>query len=76
MSSNYMKLQIQKIMIDKWCEGCRIQADPGQPYVMDWIQTNGQWFRTSYDSSICKSCKHWSKCGHNLKNSCSSFEAE
>lgn len=76
MHDNYMKIQIQKIKIDKWCEGCRLQADPGPTYVLDWIQTNGPWFRETYQASICKECRHWRKCGHNLQCNCPRFEPE
>ncbi len=72
--SNYMQLQVKKIEIDKWCEGCRIEADPGPMYIMDWIEHNGQWFRSAYERSICKACRHWRHCGHHLRPSCTLFE--
>ncbi len=76
MQDNFMKIQIHKIEVDKWCEGCRLQADPGSTYVLDWIQTNGPWFRETYEVSICKECKHWARCGHTLQRTCPSFEPE
>ena len=74
--TRYMQIQIQKIELDKWYEGCRIQADPGSAYVMDWIQTNGQWFRNTYEESICKNCKQWRNCGHTLQRSCALYEPD
>ncbi|HNW61223.1 MAG TPA: hypothetical protein PKI62_16235 [bacterium] len=74
--TKFMQIQINKIKIDKWCEGCRIQADPGPAFIMDWIQTNGHWFRTTYDNSICQSCQHWQRCGHTLQPTCAEYEAE
>lgn len=72
--SNFMKLQIKKIEIDKWCEGCKIQTDPGQDYIINWIENNGQWFRSAYNLSACKSCRNWAKCGYNVAPNCSFFE--
>jgi len=72
--ANYMQLQVKKIEVDKWCEGCRIEADPGSPYVLAWIENNGQWFRSAFEDSCCKSCRHWRLCGHDLLKSCSRFE--
>ncbi len=40
MMHKYMSTQRKKIEIDKWCEGSRINQDPGQAYVLDWIFTN------------------------------------
>ncbi len=71
--SNFMKLQIKKIEIDKWCEGCRIKADPGQEYVIQWIENHGHWFRNAYNNSCCKDCIHWSQCGFKVLDQCEHF---
>jgi len=68
-----MQVQIKKIEVDKWCEGCKIQDDPGQEYVIDWIEHHGQWFRNAYEASCCKGCRNWSECGHNVVPQCDSY---
>ncbi len=72
-STRFMAIQIKKIEIDKWCEGCRIGVDPGPSYVMNWIESNCNWFRSIYDGSLCKTCKNWQKCGYNLLKSCADY---
>jgi hypothetical protein len=43
-------LKKQKDLIDKckWEEGIRINSDPGQSYVSDWVKKNASKFRKSY----------------------------
>jgi len=69
----YLKAQKKKIEIDKWCEGCNLTRDPGQEYIISWIFNNAQWFRDSWEKSLCKSCHLSQQCGHNVLQSCGSF---
>lgn len=72
----YLRIQIKKIEVDKWCEGCRIRNDPGRQYVMSWIDQNAPVFREQYKLSKCKQCVHWQKCGHKLMQECETFEPD
>ena len=71
-----MKAQLNKIDVDKWCEGFRLNRDPGQPYVMDWIDENGAWFRGAWNDSLCQRCKQWHDCGHLVRANCEDFDHE
>lgn len=44
----YMKDQIHTIEESKWYEGERIGRDPGQQYVMEWIQSNSIHYRVEW----------------------------
>lgn len=66
----YLKIQKQKIEIDKWNEGCRRAEDPGQDYVIRWIESNGDWFRQAWEGSLCKACKRMLICGIELRDCC------
>jgi hypothetical protein len=47
----YIQIQIKKIEIDKWCEGCRIEKDPGRQYVSSWIDRNARSYKEWYELS-------------------------
>jgi len=71
-----MHIQIKKIDIDKWNEGCRINKDPGKEFVISWIEKNADWFRNAWNSSQCKSCLKWRECGYLLTKDCQNFEED
>jgi len=66
----YLKIQKQKIEIDKWNEGCRRNTDPGQEYIIEWIEANAGWFREAWEGSLCKACRKILICGIELRNQC------
>jgi hypothetical protein len=70
------KVQIRKIEVEKWNEGCRLQRDPGIEYVFWWIQNYAGWFREAWDRSQCKTCCHWERCGHQVNPDCSDYQKE
>jgi hypothetical protein len=64
----FMANQIQAIDEAKWLEGCRLNEDPGQPFIFDWIKDNAEEYRNKWQDSVCSkcyknvSCKHAHKC--------------
>ena len=70
----YLIIQKKKIEIDKWCEGCNLSQDPGQEYMMAWIEQNGAWFRQAWERSLCKSCHFSLECGHKVQQKCDNFQ--
>jgi ferredoxin len=70
----FMKVQIKKIQMDKWCEGVKVKRDPGRDYILDWIQRNGYNFRIGWEASACKTCHHWHECGHKLAINCEFYQ--
>lgn len=65
--------EIKKIEIDKWIEGMKTSADPGNEFVLDWIERNAQCFRRAWDISKCKDCTQCEDCGYNLLSACNNF---
>jgi hypothetical protein len=72
----YTYCQVRKIDIDKWCEGNRLENDPGQNYILDWIDKNAAWFRSAWNHSLCQSCTQWRSCGHQVLNGCEFYRQE
>lgn len=70
---DFLIAQKKKIEIDKWCEGCDKTKDPGQEYVINWIDQNGEWFRQAWEMSLCKSCCSSKQCGYNVLQLCDSY---
>ncbi len=72
----YLKIQKQRIEIDKWNEGCRRNMDPGQEYVIHWIENNARWFREAWEKSFCKACRQIRICGIELRNQCDAYDPQ
>jgi hypothetical protein len=69
-------VQLKKINIDKWNEGCRIQKDPGQEFVIEWIDKNAAWFRQAWNQSLCQLCQNSHFCGYRVTQECDEFVPE
>lgn len=72
--NKFMRAQRKKIEVDKWCEGCSINQDPGQNYILEWIQRNGHWFRKAWDKSLCKNCLLSDECGFKVRSCCDYYK--
>ncbi len=72
----YVRVQVKKIEIDKWYEGCRINNDPGEGFILDWIENNAGYFRNKWNASQCKNCINWKRCGYELLDTCDMFEPD
>jgi len=76
MTSNerFLFVQRRRIEHDKWCEGIRIERDPGTEYVMNWIQNYACNFRLAWNNSLCCQCSHYRECGLNVLKECNRHE--
>ena len=72
----FLQVEMKTIDIDKWCEGQKIKKDPGQKYVVDWVDINAKAFRENWETSICQHCRDWFVCGHKLKKECKNFSID
>ena len=70
----YLKSEMKKIDEDKWYEGERIRRDPGQEYIIDWINRNAKEWKEKWEKSKCQHCSFWLECGHKLKTDCDRFQ--
>ena len=44
----FMAEQIEAIMLAKYLEGCNRQCDPGQGFIIYWINTNAKAFSDNW----------------------------
>jgi len=70
----YLKSQMDAIDKDKWYKGEEIHNDPGQEYIIDWINRNAKEWREKWEKSKCQHCSFWFECGHKLKVECERFK--
>ena len=73
MYSCYLRAQVERINVEKWCEGCRIQRDPGPEFVIHWINQNAARFREEWEQSRCKECHNCFQCGYKATRDCCEF---
>jgi len=72
----YIECQKNKIEIDKWCKGTEIKNDPGDGFIISWINDNAKWFRDAWEISDCKECSKWQKCGWKVEKGCNNYFIE
>ena len=70
----FMRCQVKKINIDKWNKGIEISADPGESFILTWIDNEAKNFKMLWENSKCKSCSNSLSCGHNVVNQCKKYE--
>lgn len=70
----FLHTEMKKIDEDKWYHGLIISADPGESFVIDWVQRNASNWRKEWEDSACQHCKHWKICGHRVRKYCNDFE--
>lgn len=70
---DFMKVQVHKINVDKWCQGVVINSDPGDVYVTDWVCNNAQKFRDDWNNSVCQNCSNLNNCGYLTLSACDHY---
>ena len=73
-NDRFLLVQRRRIEHDKWCEGFRINKDPGSSYVMRWIENYAGLYRMAWNNSACKHCKHYAECGIHVATECDRLE--
>ncbi|MDO8640881.1 MAG: hypothetical protein Q7R33_05005 [Nitrosarchaeum sp.] len=68
----FIKAQIKAIDESKWYEGERINSDPGQQYIQNWIKKNAKQFKIAWMKSKCRSCKK--DCQHKVLKNCKKYK--
>lgn len=68
--------QISRINFDKWLEGEKLHEDPGNDYILKWIEEHGREFHEKFIESDCRSCKTCSTCGGSGKQDCENYSPE
>lgn len=70
----FLDTEMKTIDEAKWYEGERRKADPGQEYIVDWINKNAAQWRKAWEESKCQHCDSWKECGHKLKKECDNYK--
>lgn len=70
----FLFVQRRRIEHDKWCEGIRLQRDPGSPYVYNWIENYAATYRDAWNNSLCHMCKNYRECGLLVLLECNKHE--
>ncbi len=72
---DFIRIQVEKLKIDKWIEGERICSDPGIEYEFFWIEQNAKNYKNAWNISKCKSCGSRRHCGYNTLSACDGYIA-
>lgn len=72
-NERFFFVQKHRIEHDKWCEGIRIQNDPGKEYIMDWIEKYAGNFRWAWNQSLCSNCQKYQQCGLLVRQQCEAY---
>ena len=72
----FLKSEKRFIEKSKWFAGERIHKDPGEKFIIEWIEKNASRFRQVWDCCLCKGCKKGSECGDCLRIECDLFDPE
>jgi len=70
----FLHVQRRRIEHDKWCEGCSVGHDPGQSYVMKWIEKYAGLYRSAWNNSLCKGCTNYKECGLLVLKKCDRYD--
>jgi len=68
-----MQVERHKIELDKWFEGERRNSDPGESYILSWINEKGSLFHEEFSSSDCRTCQKSNVCNDVCKFDCSNY---
>ena len=69
----FLHTEMKTIDEAKWYYGEKIKRDPGQEYIVDWINRNAKEWREKWEASVCQHCISWMECGEKLKINCDNF---
>lgn len=69
-SLKFIKAQFKKMETDKWDEGVRTKRDPGENYVIHWIELHADEFRKRWANCQCRTCSKVFDCGFKEATDC------
>ena len=68
--NNYLKAEKKYIEDAKWFEGINTNKDPGDKFILNWIQKHAKEFREKWMKTECQYCVKAGICGDQLKVKC------
>lgn len=72
MVDRFIEAERCAIEIAKYLEGCSIHSDPGDEFLVGWIEKFAEEFRRDWPNSKCKDCIR--DCAHECKSFCDKYE--
>jgi len=72
----FIETEIKILDDEKYYEGINRNCDPGQEFIENLIAKKAGLWRSCWDSSCCKFCAFWVKCGKSFKKDCKEFESD
>lgn len=72
----FIKTQIKYFNDAKFYEGINSKKDPGDFFLINFIQTSASTIREKWENSKCKCCKNWQHCADLLKCECIKYEID
>ena len=70
----FIDTETKLIEISKWIAGEKMGRDPGEDYIVHWINDHAKELRNAWNNSKCKTCKK--DCPYNLRIFCENYEEE
>jgi hypothetical protein len=71
MCKRFIDAERRAIEHAKYLEGCKTGKDPGNDFVLLWVDKYASDFRARWEHSACKSCAE--KCSHEVKAFCERY---
>lgn len=63
---NFLKAQVLYVETSKYFEGLHTNKDPGDMYIIAWINEHAKDFRDKWNKSKCQHCYKANLCGDKL----------
>lgn len=70
--NRFLEAQRRAVDCAKWLEGVEIGHDPGNGFVINWIELFAKKFRDQWQNSCCKDCKK--DCAYECRSFCDRYE--
>jgi hypothetical protein len=68
----FIKAERMFIEKAKYLEGLHLLKDPGNKFVIEWVQKFAEQFREKWHNSVCKDCAEG--CAHECRSFCERFQ--
>lgn len=70
----FIEAEIRRIEVEKWIQGVNQHSDPGDDFIIEWVNNNAEYFRRAWGQSLCKTCRNHSTCGYKVVSACDDYE--
>ena len=70
MERDFLECEIKRLLVEKWLEGERIHADPGDSFMLKMIEEHGPEWRDLWPRCSCKDCRCLHDCGWKMIVDC------